>query len=819
MDPKASPRNKAIVAALILLAVVVRLAGLSWGLPYVYHVDEARFAQLSAGIVKGDLNPHFFFIPNLYMYMVAGAWEGAFLAGKVLGTFHTRADFLGRLDTDPTLLYLLGRLVTVLTALLTVFFLYVLGKRMYNPRVGWLAALFLILSLEHTRASHDMYPDATMLLFMVLSFLFIWAVYREGKTRDYLLAGLFAGLAFATKYGGHVLFISLALAHLFRGLEQKRPLREIILSLPLVGSGLAFVLAFLAVDPYVLFDFATFKAHFNWQSAHLFSLGHYGTAPSVSVPLFYLRYGFLENLGLVIQFLALGGLILGFVKSRRREWILFATPLVLQITVSTWKTYATRYMLPSAPFFILIAAFFTDWLLSRPRPGGAPGAALKEGWASGRRAWMGAALVTLAVLPSAVRIFKFDVNLIRPDTRTVAKDWIEANLPPGTKIALEQYGPPISPSVYHAFSVRPSLSQVNLEWLSRRRIEYAVISDLEYSRFVPYPKDFPSQAAFYRSLDEKAILIKTFLPKWDDKLVDLHNPTIKIYRLSTCPDPGFPGNFRKYAQSVTLVRTSETAWTLRSAIKAAGLVPRDERVFRPYVRLVDAKEREAALLVLKDGPFGKSGGGALSLLKAAPLGLAPGRYTIRVGYLFVFTSKVPGLDPSRRLAKETPLAEVQLDSGKPGKKIEYLFSYAAFPNTRGDDYVQAVTLARTGSGWRLTGSIYGGELRFGDDYVVNPFVAVVDGAGRTTDRFVLFDGKVGSFHIEHPGGVRRTFKLPVPTGKRSLVAGYDSYYDDQRPGRSGGPAEVPLLLPPGFSLGSAAKNKTARPPRGETGGR
>jgi len=804
MDPQKPAREKALIAALLLLTVVVRLAGLSFGLPNVYHVDEERFAQLSEGILRGNLNPHWFFIPTLYIYLVAAAWEGVYLTGKVFGQFQTREDLLGRFGTDPSLLYMVGRLLTALMSVLTVFFMYILGRRMYGPRAGALAALFLIFSLEHNRASHYLNPDSPMILFIVLSFLFVWSVYQEGKTRDYILAGLFAGLAFATKYGGHILFIPLVLAHVFRSLEQKRPLRKIVFSLPLIASGITFILAFLASCPYVLSDFSTFKSHFNWQSSHLFTIGHYGTAESVSVPLFYLRYGFLENLGLIIQVLALGGLILGFIKSRKREWILFSAPIVLQITVSTWKTYATRYMLPAAPFFILIAAFFMDWLLSlKPFKGGAAAAGGKP-WMD-KKGWLSAALVGLVVLPSAVKVAKFDINLILPDTRTVAKEWIEANLPPKTRIAMEQYGPPISPGddrVY--FNVRPSLSQINLDWLARRRVEYAVLSDIIYSRFVPFPKDFPSQAAFYRSLDEKAVPVKTFVPKWDDKLIDLHNPTIKIYRLSTCPIPGFPGNFRKYAQSIVLVRISDKAWTIRSSIKAAGLLRKIERVFAPYVRLIDENGREAARLVLKNGEFGAPGG-SLSATKSMPLNLAPGRYKAMIGYEFAFASRVPGLDPSRRFRKEMPLAEVLVDPGKPKKRIEYIYSFAAFPNTRGEDYAQSVILARTGSGWRLTSSIYGGELRFGDDYVLNPFVKVQEPDGRNPARLTLFEGKVGSFDSPTPGGVRGTFKLPPFSEKPRLFAGYDFFYDNEKPDRAGGPAEVELLLPEAFNPGKKPK--------------
>jgi 4-amino-4-deoxy-L-arabinose transferase-like glycosyltransferase len=811
MNAKTPPAEKILVLVLLLLALGVRLGGIGFGLPYVYHVDEARFVDISLKYLRGDPNPHFFHVPSLYTYLVAATWEGAYAVGRVFGAFHAREDLLGRINGDPSLLYLLGRLLTVLMSVLTIFVMFVLGKRMYGVRAGLLAALFLVFSVEFNRASHYLNPDAPMLLFLVLSFLFVWKVYEKGRTRDYLLAGLFAGLAFSTKYGGHVLFIPLVLAHAFRGYDAKKPVLRILLSPPLVLAGIAFVLAFLAGTPYAALDFPTFWRDFRWQAGHLYEFGHYGTAASVSVPLFYLRYGFLENLGLVVQFLALGGLVLGVVRSRRREWMLFAVPLFLLITISGWKAYATRYLLPAAPFFILVAAYFLDWLLAR-RPfaaGSARAGAAAGGLGPRAGAWLGAGLVAVALLPSAVRTLKFDLNLGRPDTRTVAKDWIEANLAPKTRIALEEYGPPISPEVYNVY-FRKSLGEISPEWLSRRRVEYAVINDIQYSRFVPYPKDFPGQAAFYRGLDERAVLLKTFAPQWDDTLVDLHNPTIKIYRLSTNPDPGFPGNFRKYAQSVVLAGTADGVWTLRSAVRSASPLQREESVSSPFVRIVDDGGVEAVRLTLTEGPFGGPGR-AEAGAKSGPIPLAPGRYRVRIGYEYAFAGKVPGLDPARRLSKEIQAGEITVEAGRPGKRMEVIFSYAAFPGRRGDDYVQSATLTRAGGGWRLASAVYGGELRFGDDYIIGPFVRVESGGVATS--YVLSEGKVGSIGAPAPGGIRKSFRLPPFAGPVRLFCGYDSYYDDQRPDQAGGPETVELLLPPPYGRAQDAGAELQPPPR------
>jgi hypothetical protein len=116
-----------------------------------------------------------------------------------------------------------------------------------------------------------------------------------------------------------------------------------------------------------------------------------------------------------------------------------------------------------------------------------------------------------------------------------------------------------------------------------------------------------------------------------------------------------------------------------------------------------------------------------------------------------------------------------------------------------------VTLARTGSGWKLTSWIYGGELRFGDDYVLNPFVKVQETDGRNPARLTLFEGKVGSFDSPKPGGVRAAFKLPPFSEKPRLFVGYDSFYDNEKPDLEGGPVEMELLLPEGFNPGKKPK--------------
>lgn len=789
MNSEKSLPEKYVLFSLLALALAVRLWGIHFGLPFVYHVDEAWFGQKAINYFTGDLNPHFWHAPSLFTYLVAAVWSIYFLAGKIFGKFTTAASFIKAFNDDPSVFLVLGRLLTVFLSVATIYLVYLIGKRMYNERVGFLAALFLIFSPEHNRISHYMNPDSPMVFFLALSFLFIWRIYKTGKGEYYALAGISAGLAFATKYGGHMLFIPLFLAHLFYVLENRLPKKRIILHPPLIGSALLFLMTFLAACPYVFLDFPAFWKDFRWQSEHLYTLGHFGSSTAQPSALFYLQYGFRENIGLIAQFLVAGGLVYGLWRFRRREVLLFSFPVLLFATISPWKTYATRYLLPAAPFFILIAAFFLDAALK--------GLSNLLGSFSGKK-WAGftaAGLIVLFILvPSAVSVFRLDWSLAHKDTRTVARDWIYDNIPEKSKVAFEAYCPLLSENRYRLFSRQPSLSQIDLEWLAQKKVEYVVVSELEYGRFAPYPEEFPKEANFYRSLDEKAVLIKTIAPRWHEDLLTMHNPIIKIYRMSRCPDVSFPGNFSRYAQHIALLRTEGDRWVLRTEVSAGGLRQAGEVIKSLYVRIVDAAGKEITGWPL-DGKCLPPAPDVDCDFSSPPFHI-PYEARIVIGYEYGLETAPPAVESPQPLKKEFVLVKSFSRAESQRTRLEYYFLYEAFPGTRGDDYCQAVTLTKAGIGWTLWSSAYGGELRWGDGYALNPYVRVTDSLGRDITKLVLHEGKLGSTQDAQRGPGRKTTTLPeLPSGFK-VMAGYEYYLDNRTPQLAGGPNEIELKLPP-----------------------
>ena len=496
-----------------------------------------------------------------------------------------------------------------------------------------------------------------------------------------------------------------------------------------------------------------------------------------------------DNLGSLAHYLIYVGIFYALWRHRKRELILIVFPLVLFFIVGSWRSRASRYLLPLAPFFALIAAYFFDILLSKLKS-----IAERKGYKSVLKIWKrGIASCAIAVLifvPSVVKIFKFDYLLTQKDTRTLAKEWIDGHVPKGSHLALESYGPPISTEKY-LVTRRHTLGNTNLDWLSQRRVEYIVISDIMYARFVRFPEEFKAQARFYRSLDEQTVLIKTIKPKWNEYLIDLHNPTIKIYMLSKHRNYNFPGNFSQYSQSVDLIKEESGEWRMRSAIESSRFLEGDERVKHPYVKIVREDGEEVLNLRIHDGeisPLETS----LHVDSSEYFALSAGD-KIYIGYEYDLISDTSEFELQHPLKKEYLLVEeIEESALMKRKNLKYTFLYTSFPNTRGDDYFQIITLSKDSAVWTFFSTIFGGELRVGDDYVLNPFVKISDLSGALIKKIPIFFGSVGSFKAKRKAFAKKTSQFSTLPKDFRIFAGYDYYYDDEFKEKAGGPELVEI---------------------------
>jgi len=100
-----------ILLLILLLALSVRLLGINYGLPYVLYPDEAVIVNHAMAFGTGDLNPHYFIYPSLYMYVLFIVYGMTYIGGRLLGAFGSTDDFIRLFFTDATIFYLPGRLI------------------------------------------------------------------------------------------------------------------------------------------------------------------------------------------------------------------------------------------------------------------------------------------------------------------------------------------------------------------------------------------------------------------------------------------------------------------------------------------------------------------------------------------------------------------------------------------------------------------------------------------------------------------------------------------------------------------------------------
>ena len=191
--------TRLLLGAILLTAFLMRVWGIDYDLPYIYHPDEPVNIGISYGIFSsGDLNPHFFNYPSLFFYINALGDAAYYYGGKLAGNFQTPGDLLPPLSlamgvTEAQLpgAILFGRLITVVFGLGSVLLVFEIGRRLSgHTLVALLAALMLAVSPTNIALNRFITPDSYVVFFVLAAFLASLMILQKGGTRYYVTAGL-----------------------------------------------------------------------------------------------------------------------------------------------------------------------------------------------------------------------------------------------------------------------------------------------------------------------------------------------------------------------------------------------------------------------------------------------------------------------------------------------------------------------------------------------------------------------------------------------------------------------------------------------------
>jgi 4-amino-4-deoxy-L-arabinose transferase-like glycosyltransferase len=461
------------LACLTALALALRLWGIAFGLPYIYTFDEPTSIGEALGLIHGTTDALSFANPPLYKYILVG------LFGSLVG-------FQRLAEVGDTPLYLIARATSAVLGALTVPVVYWLAWLLRGRQAGLIAAGLAAATYLLTRESHFGVNDALATLCATAALAASVRVACRGTRRDYLMAGVGLGLAFAAKYQAAAILVPLMLAHVQHG-RRRRDL-DMLLAL-----GAALVTAIVAF-PQLVTETRRVVADVYVFLMLPSRLGFEGLDRSGAY-VFYFFKSF--GLGIGWPMLALAGVGIAL-AAVRREWpllVVASLPVCLYVVMGSSHMYVARFMLPGlTALIVLTAVVLSD--LARPAPG------------------IAVVLVGLALAGTLPSTLRFDTLLTRPDTRTEARTWLHAHVPAGAHVIADppSIGPPLDKLGLDLVSLGHAMYDGALADYRAQGIEYIVTSS--YSAEAPNldPNRDAHRREFYASLRRDADQLVEFAP-------------------------------------------------------------------------------------------------------------------------------------------------------------------------------------------------------------------------------------------------------------------------------------------------------------------
>lgn len=454
VSPVERVRALAVPLALLgimLLAGLLRFTGQNWDEGQNLHPDE-RFITMTATALHWPSSLHEYFdtaINPISPYSLDPNYS------FIYGTFPLYLDKLYGQLTGHTVygnFHLASRSVSAIFDLLTVFFLFLIARRLFNEKIALLAALLYALSVLPIQLSHFGTFDLIASSLCVMAFYFALRANDNGRWWEFTLAGVMVGLALASKLSALPIAAVLALP-LIEQLRINGPdafwNRKGRTGLPvLLGCLLAGFIAFWAFRITQPFSFTgpgllgiSLNPHWTadvdyWR--HVQS-GDYDGPPSTQwanrTPLIFMLKNFVlwgvgPALG-IVSLLALG--LAGVRVLTARRW-----PPTWQLFIIAWPAFhliyygigfikTMRYSVAAYPFMALLAAGLLYEIWGR----------VGKRWP--KYSWAGLIPMALVILLTAAYAFAFTSTYTRTQTRIAASEWIYANIPQGTHVLNEHW--------------------------------------------------------------------------------------------------------------------------------------------------------------------------------------------------------------------------------------------------------------------------------------------------------------------------------------------------------------------------------------------
>ncbi len=405
-------------------ALLLRVANINWGVPLdawtgMYHPDEWKISSPAVHYPGFILRNTDFRYPTFFHN----------LNGVLFLPFRGVMTLLG--VPEPKLyIYsgLLARSISVVAGTVTVYICYLVARRLHTHASGLVAAAICATSLYHVIDSGYSTTDVLSSCVLAVLLLQLTALYVHiGCRRRIILAGITFGVLVGTKYTGGIalllilpLFVWTMLHAQNASAEHDAPSRgHIFVSFCLMAA--AAFLAFLLTTPGILLKLQAFFDSLNDSRTAQAQHADRGSTSQLLAGMIS-DYVMAFGIAIIALYVLSIGVVLRFSRppTWQRVFIVSMIALVALYTLFLGRSLLPRYLILVVPTVAVTVA--SAWQILRtdqPR------------WVTN----LASGLVVLTIAYSAVHCLQ-GVSQRHGDTRTEAAKYLDANVPPGTRIAL-----------------------------------------------------------------------------------------------------------------------------------------------------------------------------------------------------------------------------------------------------------------------------------------------------------------------------------------------------------------------------------------------
>jgi Dolichyl-phosphate-mannose-protein mannosyltransferase len=527
-----------VIFGIVILAFLLRSWNLGWGLPHLTHPDEAQYAHTAIRLFhRGELNPRFFNNPPFYTYAILAGMKTVCFWEEITGTVDSSRTFIRKIFPDPTKAWLIARLLSALFGTAAVILAARIAGRFGGNLTRFGAALALAVCFLHVRDSHYAVNDMMACFLLTTAILFSLRAVDLSSIGNAVLAGIFAGLAIATKYNSGVVLAVLPAAIIIHRFSAGNGLRPGFSSRAIISFMVAAIIFFIVGCPWVVLTPDIFRNGFLEQLSmgRLPWLGQTESSPVV------MGRALLQGFGWPLLLLAGMGAVILWRQGKATARALLVFLLLYLGMMSLSRLMFARRLIPILPVVAVLGGRGMESLL-----------------VISRRRWSRAAAAAFCILALAVPLRKsihHNLLLGREDTRIRAARWVLDNIPPETIIARDHYSPDFHyadlfsdgyprkpyPLINLQIGGRDRFDRTtsSLEYLRRSGVRYIILSSFMVDRFRGFSGRYPDRNAFVDSIEKGGRLVHVespFLPGHNRfNLDDIYSP---FYTVMTRISPG-----------------------------------------------------------------------------------------------------------------------------------------------------------------------------------------------------------------------------------------------------------------------------------------